>query len=57
MERLKGKYIQCSVCGLAGHTLVKSGKLDEDGKEEFKHQNPAICRQVMRNQPKEKKEN
>lgn len=43
---MKGKYITCSVCGLAGHTLVK------DGKSGYKHQNSAICKQVMRNQPK-----
>lgn len=46
MGKVEGRYITCSVCGLAGHTLVK------DGKGSYKHQNPTICTQVMKNQPK-----
>ena len=44
--RQEGKYVTCSVCGLAGHTLV------DDGKEGYRHQNNAICTQVRKNQPK-----
>lgn len=46
MEKIKGKPITCSTCGLAGHTLVK------DGKGGYKHERPTICAQVMRSQPK-----
>ena len=43
---MKGRYIQCSVCGLAIPGFMK------DGKGGYKHQNPAICAQALKNQPK-----